>query len=130
MLEQLLYFHRVIAWEIKHADFKLKNVDGKMVSLSDYRDAKGFIVIFTCNPCPYAVAYEDRIIDLDKEFKPKGYPVIAVNPNSVAASPEDSFEKMVIRAKEKGFTYPYLFDEKTYCIQDLRCHQDSSCVYP
>lgn len=103
----------------KATDFKLKNVDGKMVSLSDYKDAKGFIVIFTCNPCPYAVAYEDRIIELDKEFKAKGYPVIAVNPNSVTASPEDSFEKMVVRAKEKGFTYPYLFDEghtvyKTY----------------
>jgi len=95
----------------KATDFRLKNVDGKMVSLSDYKDASGFIVIFTCNPCPYSVAYEDRIIALDREFKTKGYPVIAINPNSVKASPEDSFEKMVERASEKGFTFPYLYDE-------------------
>ena len=52
-------------------DFKLKDTDGKMVSLSDYPDAKGFIVIFTCNTCPFAVASEERIVALDKEFKPK-----------------------------------------------------------
>ncbi len=93
------------------ADFKLKNVDGKMVSLSDYPAVKGFIVIFTCNHCPYAQAYEDRIIDLDKKYKALGYPVIAINPNDPAVQPEDSFSKMKERAKEKGFTFPYLFDE-------------------
>ncbi|MEM7382312.1 MAG: redoxin domain-containing protein, partial [Bacteroidota bacterium] len=60
-------------------DFKLKNVDGKMVSLSDFEEAKGFLVIFTCNTCPYAVAYEDRIIALDKKYKDQGVPVIAIN---------------------------------------------------
>jgi peroxiredoxin len=93
------------------SDFKLKNVDGKMVSLADFKDANGFIVIFTCNHCPYAIAYEDRIIQLNKMFKPKGYPVIAINPNDNDAYPEDSYENMIVRAKEKGFTYPYLFDE-------------------
>ena len=92
-------------------DFKLKNVDGKIVSLADFKDTKGFIVVFTCNHCPYAIAYEDRIIHLDKMFKPKGYPVIAINPNDNDAYPEDSYENMIARAKEKGFTYPYLFDE-------------------
>lgn len=92
-------------------DFKLKNVDGKMVSLSDYPDAKGFIVIFTCNHCPYSVAYEDRIIELDKEYKTKGYPVIAINPNDPEQYPTDSYEAMKVRAKEKKFTFPYLFDE-------------------
>jgi peroxiredoxin len=92
-------------------DFSLKNVDGSMVSLSDFPDAKGFIVIFTCNTCPFAVASEDRIIALDKEFKPKGYPVIAINPNNPELSPGDGFEEMQQRAKEKGFTFPYLFDE-------------------
>ncbi|MGQ1891502.1 thioredoxin family protein [Thermophagus sp. OGC60D27] len=91
-------------------DFKLKNVDDKMVSLADYPDAKGFIVIFSTNHCPYVVAYEDRMIELDKMFKPKGYPVIAINPNDPKAFPEDSFENMKVRAKEKGFTFPYLFD--------------------
>lgn len=92
-------------------DFSLKNVDDKMVSLADYKDAKGFIVIFTCNHCPYSVAYEDRIIALDKEYKTKGYPVIAINPNNPASYPSDDFENMKIRAKEKGFTFPYLLDD-------------------
>ena len=92
-------------------DFKLKNVDDTMVSLKDYKDAKGFIVIFTCNHCPYSVAYEDRIIELDKKYRSKGYPVIAVNPNNPKLYPDDSFDNMKIRAKEKGFTFPYLIDD-------------------
>lgn len=92
-------------------DFNLKNVDGQMVSLKDYKDAKGFIVIFTCNHCPYAIAYEDRIIALDKKFKSQGYPVIAINPNNPAKQKDDSFDLMQVRAKEKGFTFPYLFDD-------------------
>ena len=95
----------------KAEDFKLKNVDGTMLSLSDYADAKGFVVVFTCNSCPYAVRYEDRLIELNKITKAQGYPVIAINPNDPEVQPKDSFEKMVIRAKEKGFDFPYLFDE-------------------
>jgi len=90
--------------------FKLKNVDNKMVSLSDYADAKGFIVIFTCNHCPYAKAYESRIIGLNHKYASQGYPVIAINPNDPKVEPQDSFEGMQQRAKEKGFTFPYLFD--------------------
>ena len=93
------------------ADFKLKNVDGKMVSLADFKDAKGFIVIFTCNHCPYAKAYEDRTVALDKKYKEKGYPVIAINPNDPEVNADDSYENMIVRAKEKGFTFPYLFDD-------------------
>ena len=95
----------------KATDFKLKNVDDKMVSLSDYKDVKGYIVIFTCNHCPYAIAYEDRIIALDKKYKKLGYPVLAINPNNPEVQEKDSFELMKVRAKEKGFTFPYLFDE-------------------
>jgi len=97
-------------------DFKLKNINDKMVSLSDYKTAKGFIIVFTCNMCPYAVANEDRIIALDKKYKTLGYPVIAINPNDPKASSGDSFEAMKIRAEEKGFTFPYLFDygQKVY----------------
>lgn len=103
----------IIGYEIgdEATDFKLKDVNGKMVSLSDYNDAKGFIVIFTCNTCPYAVASEQRIVDLDKEFKPKGYPVIAINPNNPAVQPDDSYELMQQKAKEAGFTFPYLYDK-------------------
>lgn len=92
-------------------DFSLENVDGKMVSLADYKDAKGFVVVFTCNTCPYSVAYEDRIIALDKKYKDKGYPVIAINPNDPAAKSGDSMDDMKVRAKDKGFTFPYLFDK-------------------
>ncbi|MGA9270917.1 MAG: thioredoxin family protein [Lutimonas sp.] len=103
----------VISYTIgdKAEDFSLKNIDGKMVSLADYKEAKGFILIFTCNTCPYAVANEDRIIELDKKYKPKGFPVIAINPNNPQASSGDSFELMKVRAAEKGFTFPYLLDE-------------------
>ncbi|MET1260840.1 thioredoxin family protein [Flagellimonas sp. DF-77] len=92
-------------------DFSLQNVDGNRVSLSDFETAKGFLVIFTCNTCPYAVAYEDRIIALDAKYKPMGVPVIAINPNNPAAKPGDSFEAMKVRAQEKGFTFPYLLDD-------------------
>lgn len=92
-------------------DFELKNIDGNMVSLSDYKDAKGFIITFTCNTCPYAVMYEDRIIELDKKYASKGYPVIAIMPNNVEVKPGDSFEAMQKRARTKGFTFPYLMDE-------------------
>lgn len=92
-------------------DFSLKNVDGKMVSLKDIKGAKGYIVVFTCNHCPYAQAYEDRIVALDKKYKALGYPVVAINPNNPEKQKEDSFAKMQERAKEKKFAFPYLLDE-------------------
>jgi glutathione peroxidase-family protein len=92
-------------------DFSLKNINGKMVSLSNYKDAKGFIVVFTCNHCPFAKAYESRIIELDKKYAPKGYPVIAINPNDPSIAEEDSYDNMIARAKEKKYTFPYLIDE-------------------
>lgn len=93
-------------------DFSLKNIDGKMVSLADYKEAKGFIVTFTCNTCPYAVMYEDRIIALNNKYASKGYPVIAVMPNNTDVKPGDNFEAMKTRALSKGFTFPYLIDEQ------------------
>ncbi len=96
----------------KASDFKLKNVDGRQVSLSDYKKAKGFILVFTCNTCPVSVANEDRIMALDKKYKPLGFPVVAINPNNPESSPGDSFELMQKRAKEKGFTFPYLYDDQ------------------
>lgn len=94
--------------------FNLKNIDGSMVSLNDYvadENVHGVIVIFTCNHCPYSKLYEDRIVALDKQFKAQGYPVVAINPNDPEAYPEDDFAGMKKRAKEKGFTFPYLVDE-------------------
>lgn len=92
-------------------DFSLENIDGKMVSLSDFKTAKGFIVVFTCNTCPYAVAYEDRIEALNKKYADKGYPVIAIMPNNTDVKPGDNMEAMQARAKAKGFTFPYLMDK-------------------
>ncbi|WP_035562444.1 thioredoxin family protein [Hymenobacter sp. IS2118] len=91
----------------KATDFKLKNIDGKMVSLADNKAAKGYIVVFTCNTCPYAKAYESRIIALNEKYAPLGYPVIAINPNDPVVAPGDSFEAM----KTKKYAFPYLLDE-------------------
>jgi peroxiredoxin len=91
-------------------DFSLLNVDGRMVSMADYQHANGYVVIFTCNHCPYAEAYEDRIISLHKRFAPRGFPVIAINPNSPEIVPEDSYPAMQVRSNEKKFPYVYLFD--------------------
>ena len=93
------------------ADFKLPNTDGKSVSLANYKDAKGFIVVFTCNTCPYAKAYESRIMDLDKKYAGKGFPVVAINPNDVVQQPGDTMDEMKKRASSKGYTFPYLRDD-------------------
>ncbi len=99
------------------ADFNLKNANsalsqtGKMVSLKSYEKAKGYIVTFTCNSCPYSVAYEDRLIDLHKKYASKGYPVIAINPNDIKRKPSDSFSEMTVRANDKKFPFAYLRDD-------------------
>ena len=92
-------------------DFSLKNIDGNMVSLADYNDAKGFIVTFTCNTCPFAVMYEDRLQALNEKYASLGYPVIAIMPNDTNVKPGDALPEMKKRAEEKGFTFPYLIDE-------------------
>jgi peroxiredoxin len=91
--------------------FSLKSVDGKTVSLSDYKEQKGVIVVFTCNTCPFAKAYEERIIQLHNRYAGQGFPVVAINPNDKEVQPGDSFEKMKERADEKAFPFPYLKDE-------------------
>lgn len=92
-------------------NFALKNVDESIVSLSDYANEKGVMVIFSCNPCPYVKAYEDRMIELHNEFAPQGYPVVFINPNDPIAQPADSFEKMKERAAAKNYPFPYLVDD-------------------
>lgn len=109
----LLFAGRAPKYEIGDSvtDFKLKNVDGKMVALSDYKSAKGVIVIFDCNTCPYSKAYNERIQALNKNYASKGFPVIAINANSPEISPGDSFEEMKAVAKKKNYEFPYLIDE-------------------
>ena len=92
-------------------NFTLKNIDGTEVSLSDFNDEKGVILVFTCNTCPFAIKYEERIMGLHQKFADEGYPVVAVNPNDPGVKPGDSFEAMKERAMEKGYDFPYLRDE-------------------
>lgn len=101
------------------ADFRLRNVDGQMVSLGDYRSGKGVIVVFTSNHCPFSRAYEDRLVELHRKFAAEGYPIVAINSNDPAAYEEDSFSNMQARSQQKQFPFPYLVDEtqrvaKTY----------------
>ncbi|RZS95533.1 thioredoxin family protein [Cecembia calidifontis] len=101
----------------KASDFKLLNVDGSWVSLNGLKDAKGAIVIFSCNTCPYVVAYEDRMIELHNKYAAMGYPLIAINSNDDKVSPGDSFDKMKERAKEKKFPFAYVYDKTQEVIK-------------
>jgi peroxiredoxin len=94
----------------KAPPFTLKGIDGKTHSLDELKGERSTVVVFTCNHCPFAQAYEDRLISLAKSLADKGVRFVAINANDPAVSPDDSFEKMADRAKEKGFPYPYLFD--------------------
>ncbi len=92
-------------------DFNLPGVDGKDHSLTLYKDKKVVVVMFTCNHCPYVQAYEDRLMGIQRDYAAKGVQLIAINANDSAGYPEDGFDNMVRRAKEKGFNFPYLRDE-------------------
>jgi peroxiredoxin len=94
---------------------KLPGADGKEHSLEDIKDKKAILVIFTCNSCPVATAYEDRIIALAKKYE-KDVAVVAINVNKV---PADSLEKMKARAEEKGFPFPYLYDDTQKIAKDF-----------
>jgi len=94
----------------KALEFELKNIDGQMFSLKSTA-VRGYVVVFTCNHCPFSKKYEDRLIKLNNITTPKGYPLVAINSNDAEQYPEDSFENMKVRAKEKGFNFPYLHDE-------------------
>ncbi len=91
-------------------DFSLRNVDGQLISTADYKNAKGFIVIFTCNHCPFAKLYSKRMKDLHTKYSALGVPLIAVNSMDTLIYAEESFDKMKAKAKKDGFNFPYLQD--------------------
>jgi len=91
-------------------DFSLLNVDGHIVSLKDYPGAKGFIIVFTCNHCPFAKLYPKRLNDLNNKYKSLGIPLIAISSTDTFKYPEDSYAKMHAVAKKKKFSFPYLYD--------------------
>jgi peroxiredoxin len=95
----------------KAIPFTLPGVDDKEHALSDYQDAEAMAIIFSCNHCPYVRAWEDRMVQIQADYADRGVQFLAINSNDVRRYPEDSFPKMKNRAQEKGFNFPYLFDE-------------------
>lgn len=117
--------HKTLAIGSAAPDFSLKGVDGKTYTLASFKSAKVLAVVFTCNHCPTAQAYEDRIIKLTKDYKSKGVQVVAISPNDPTAirldelgytDLGDSFEEMKVRSKNKNFNFPYLFDGGTETV--------------
>ena len=98
-------------------DFEAKNVDGKYMGTKNFPHAKGFVVVFTCNTCPYAQGYEDRIISLAKKLDDNTWPLIAINSNDKRMSPGDAYDKMQSRAKSKSYSFPYIFDESQEIVR-------------
>ena len=90
---------------------KMKNVDGKLITLNDVKGDKGTLVIFSCNHCPWVIAWEDRIVALGNRYMNQGIGVVQVNSNDPSKKEGDGFEGMVKRFKEKGFKFPYVVDE-------------------
>ncbi|MEP7232708.1 MAG: redoxin family protein [Ginsengibacter sp.] len=114
--------HETLAIGSKAPDFKLPGIDGKTYSLASFKDAKILAIVFTCNHCPTAQAYEDRLIQLKKDYASRGVALVAIMPNDAKsvqlselgyADLGDSFEEMKIHAKRKGFNFPYLYDGET-----------------
>ncbi len=92
-------------------EFELFGVDYRYHSLAQYADNEAIVVVFTCNHCPYAVDYEDKLVALGNRYQPRGIQFLAVNPNPADMVPADGFPQMQVRAEEKGFPFPYLYDE-------------------
>lgn len=90
--------------------FNLPGVDGRNHSLEEFKDRKAVVVVFSCNHCPYVKAYEDRIIAMQRAYADRGVAFVAISANDPVKYPDDSFENMVKRAKEKGYNFPYLYD--------------------
>jgi peroxiredoxin len=104
--------------------FDLPGVDGTRCSLDSFADAKALVVVFTCNHCPYARAVEQRLVELQRDYAPRGVRLCAINPNDESAYPDDSFANMVARAKQQGFNFPYLRDE----TQAVARAYDAACT--
>ena len=101
-------------------DFSLMNVDGQMVSLSDLENSEGLLVIFMCNHCPYVIHVADHLAALAQEYIPRGLSVVGISSNDVSGYPADSPEQMVAEAEERGYIFPYLYDETQEVAQAYR----------
>ena len=117
--------HKTLAIGSTAPDFNLPGVDGKNYSLESFKDAKVLVIVFTCNHCPTAQAYEERIKQMVTDYKSKGVALVAISPNSTEGlslselgytDVSDSFEEMKYRAKDKNFNFPYLYDGETQSV--------------
>jgi peroxiredoxin len=91
--------------------FELPGVDDRRHALADYADKEAIAVVFTCNHCPYARAWEDRLVDIQADYADRGVQLLAISANDAKNYPADSFPRMKERSEEKGFNFPYLYDE-------------------
>jgi peroxiredoxin len=98
-------------------DFDLQGTDGRRYSLSSFKDNPVLVVIFSCNHCPYVKAYEDRMVAIQADYAGKGVRLVAINSNDEASYPEDRFDEMVKRAREKSFNFPYLRDQAQSAVE-------------
>ncbi len=105
-------------------DFSLPGVDGSDWSVQSFADAQLLVVVFTCNHCPYAIACEDRLVQLQADYLDRGVRLVAINPNDAERYPGDDFEHMKVRAQEKSFNFPYLRDE----TQSVARAYDAACT--
>ena len=105
-------------------EFSLVNVDGRSVSLADFRDAPALVVIFMCNHCPFVKHLASGLAEFGQEFQAKGAAVVAISSNDVTKHPDDSPEQMVREAEEQGYTFPYLYDED----QDVAKAYKAACT--
>ena len=104
--------------------FSLPGVDGNAWSLDSFSDAELLLVVFTCNHCPYAIASEDRLIEIQNDYADRGLQMVAISPNDAEKYPDDSFDEMKKRADDKAFPFPYLYDES----QEVARGYDAACT--
>src|SRR5215216_1318977 len=91
--------------------FELPGVDDRRHAFEDYADKESVAVVFTCNHCPYARAWEDRLVDIQADYAARGVQLVAISANDARKYPDDGFPRMRQRSEEKGFNFPYLYDE-------------------
>ena len=104
-------------------DFRLKNVDGSFVSMKDFPNAKGFIIVFTCNHCPFAKLYPERLNELNAKFSKQGVPLIAISSTDTNIYDGDTYPLMVAKARDEHFNFPYLYDGLQSAARDFRAQK-------
>jgi thiol-disulfide isomerase/thioredoxin len=101
-------------------DFELINIDGRPVKRDDFRGSKALLVMFICNHCPYVKHIAPELARIANDYQPRGVAVVAINSNDASKYPDDSPEQMIHEAEQRGYTFPYLYDEEQAAAQAYR----------